>query len=180
MNPYFDFNDIEHPIKYQLSETLTLLLSTDFLYVSFLNIRQNFYTLYDDIFGFSGEQSGTFYSYENSNLFPSHPFDKNLLRVQIRLDAQIDRYERTVQTIFEAIGTIGGIYEILKIVTGTLVGIFIKNIYQYNTANEFKVFKKSTLENNQINRSDDKPIEDNKIEVPHKIEGQCKIQNMIK
>ena len=186
LNPYFDFNDIEHPIKHQLSQAHGAILDINYLYVSSLNIRQNFYTLYDSIFGFSGEQSGTFYSYESSSTYTASPYDSYLLRADILLDAQIDRYERTVQTVFEAIGTIGGIYEILKIVTGTLVGILIKNIYQYNTANEFKVLEESTSEDKQFNQSNDRPIEDNnyqgqnKVEGRYKIEGQNKVRNMIK
>ena len=180
MNPYFDFNDIEEPIKYQLSETPTIFLDTNYLYLATLNIRQNFYTLYDSIFGLSGEQSGTFYSYEGSNMLTTSFEDSFLFRAEIRLDAQIDTYERTVQTVFEAIGIVGGIYEILRIVTGTLVGIFIKNFYQYNTANEFKVFEESICEENQINKPDDTPIGNNNHRSQNKIGGQNSIQNMIK
>ena len=114
-----------------------MILDSDYFYTLSLKVRQNLYTLYDSIFGFSNEQSGTFYSYEYSKSQTLSSFYNILARIDIQLDAQIDRYERTVQTIFEAIGTIGGIYEILRIVTGAIVGIFINKIYQQHTANDF-------------------------------------------
>ena len=43
-----------------------------------------------------------------------------------------------MQTIFEAIGTIGGIYEILKISLGLFVGIYTKKIYQHTVTNNLR------------------------------------------
>ena len=137
LTPYFDFNDLENPIKYQLSDLQYMVLDSSYFYSANLKVRKNFYTLYDSIFGLSNEQSGTFYSYEDSNAYTLPPYENYLARIDIQLDAQIDRYERTVQTIFEAIGTIGGIYEILRIVIGTLVGLFVNKVYQHTTVNNF-------------------------------------------
>ena len=137
LTPYFDFNDLENPIKYQLSDLQYLILDSSYFYVSNVKIRKNLYTLYDSVFGFSSGQSGTFYSYESSNAQTLFPFENILARIDIQLDAQVDRYERTVQTIFEAIGTIGGIYEILRIIIGTIVGIFVNKVYQQTTVNDF-------------------------------------------
>ena len=55
-----------------------------------------------------------------------------------KLDNQVDEYESSVQTIFEAIGTIGGIYEILRISFGLFVGIYTKKIYQHTVTNNLR------------------------------------------
>ena len=56
----------------------------------------------------------------------------------VRIDNQVDEYESSVQTIFEAIGTIGGIYEILKISLGLFVGIYTQKIYQHTVTTNLR------------------------------------------
>ena len=138
MTPYFDFNDLDNPIKYQLKTDLQMEFSSVIDIISILKIRQNYYSLHDSWFGFFGDESGTFYSYENPEFrfqnFASH----TRAQILIQLDAQIDRYERTVQTLFGAIETVGGIYEIIKISIGLLIKAYNHKVYEYTTVKSIK------------------------------------------
>ena len=103
-----------------------------------MKIRENFYTLHDSISGLFGAESGKFYSFENSVTQLLHTDDLIKAQIEIVLDQQIDRYERTVQTLFEAIGTIGGIYEILRLSIGLIVKSYNYKVYEQATANAIK------------------------------------------
>ena len=80
-----------------------------------ISVRKNEYTLYDSIFGFNGDKSDVFYSIEKTNVVPFPSDQVHLAQLNFKIDDQIDQYERTVQTVFEVVGTIGGNYEILRI-----------------------------------------------------------------
>ena len=98
----------------------------------------NMFTAYDSVFGISSPNKGTFYSLEKSKTI-SISFDgRSFAQITIGMDNQVDEYESSVQTLFEAIGTIGGIYEIFKISFGLLVGIYTKKVYEQTIINSLK------------------------------------------
>ena len=115
IKPYFDYSDIENPIKYHIDDTHYLALNFNTAYILDMYVRKNEYTLYDSILGSFGDESGVFYSIEKSNIVPIESNQVDLAQVRFLIDHQIDQYERTVQTLFEVFGTIGGNYEILRI-----------------------------------------------------------------
>ena len=115
IKPYFDYSDIENPIKYHIDDTHYLALNFNTAYIMDMYVRKNEYTLYDSIFGSFGSESDVFYSIEKSNIVPTESNQVDMAQVRFFIDHQIDQYERTVQTIFEVIGTIGGNNEILRI-----------------------------------------------------------------
>ena len=139
MKPYFDYSDIENPVKYHLDDSYYMSLNFNAAYVMDMYVRKNEYTLYDSIFGLAGEKSGMFYSIEKSQVVPGVFNQFYLAQVSFHIDHQIDQYERTVQNIFEVVGTIGGNYEILRILFGVFLGIYTDNMFIRNIANNYKV-----------------------------------------
>ena len=115
MKPYFDYSDIENPIKYHVDDSNYLIINFGAAFMMDLYIRKNEYTLYDSIFGSNGDESDVFYSLDKTKVVPFLSDQVRLALINFRIDDQIDQYERTVQTVFEVVGTIGGNYEILRI-----------------------------------------------------------------
>ena len=139
LKPYFDYSDIENPIKYHIDDSNYLFLSVKGAYILDMYVRKNEYTLYDSIFGFTGDKSDVFYSIEKSKIVPLDSNEINLAQIRFHVDHQIDQYERTVQTVFEVIGTIGGNYEILRIIFGLFLGMYTGKMFNQNVVNNYKV-----------------------------------------
>ena len=139
MKPYFDYSDIENPVKYHLDESYYMTLQFNAAYIMNMYVRKNEYTLYDSIFGLPNEKSDMFYTIEKSQVVPVLFNEVYLAQVSFHIDHQIDEYERTVQNIFEVVGTIGGNYEILRIIFGLFLGIYTDNMFIRNISNKYKV-----------------------------------------
>ena len=138
LKPYFDYSDIENPIKYHVDNSNYLYLNYGTTYFMDMYVRKNEYTLYDSIFG-SNHKSDIFYSVEKSRIIPKGSNQLILAQVSFLVDEQIDQYERTVQTVIEVIGTIGGNYEILRIIFGLFVGMYTSKMFNQTIANNYKV-----------------------------------------
>ena len=136
MTPYFDYSDIENPVKYHMESTNYLALNSDYFYVMNMFIRKNEYTLNDNIFGLQEDKSGVFYSLVDSQTLPVASNGADFAHIYFNLDSQIDQYERTVQTIFEVIGTIGGNYEILRILIGLFLATYTNKILSHEVNNK--------------------------------------------
>ena len=102
-------------------------------------VRKNEYNLYDSVFGFRGDKSGVFYSIENNKIVPFESNQVYLAQVRFNIDHQIDQYERTVQTVFQVFGTIGGSYEILRIIFGLFVGMYTSSKFSSEIVKNYKV-----------------------------------------
>ena len=131
MTPYFDYSDIDDPVKYHIDDSRYIALDLGYLNIMEMFIRKNEYILYDDIFGLQAAKSGVFYSIFHSNVSPTASNSIEFAHVYFHLDSQIDQYERTVQTIFEVIGTIGGNYEILRISIGLILSTYTNKMLSH-------------------------------------------------
>ena len=138
IKPYFDYSDIENPIKYHIDDSHYLFLHFNAAYLMEMYVRKNEYTLYDSIFS-SNYESGVFYSIEKSKILPLYNNHVILAQINFVVDNQIDQYERTVQTVFEVIGIIGGNYEILRIIFGVFIGMYTSTIFNQTVVNNYKV-----------------------------------------
>ena len=136
MTPYFDYSDIENPVKYHIDDSNYLTLNTDYFYTMNMFIRKNEYTLNDNIFGLQDTKSGVFYSMADARTLPVASNGADFAHIYFNLDSQIDEYERTVQTIFEVIGTIGGNYEILRISIGLFLGTYTSKMLSHQVCNK--------------------------------------------
>ena len=136
--PYFDFRDLENPIKYHINDQHYLFFDYQNTLIMRMDIRKSLFTVYDSVFGISSPKKGSFYTIEKSDIMPVLFNDKDFAQITIGLDNQIDEYESSVQTIFEAIGTIGGLYEMLRISSGLLIGIYTKKVYQHTVTKNLR------------------------------------------
>ena len=139
VKPYFDYSDMENPIKYHIDDTNYLFLNFDAAYILEMYVRKSEYTLHDSIFGSSGDKSDEFYSIEKSRMIPVGNNQFTLAQIRFHIDHQIDQYERTVQTVFEVVGIIGGNYEILRIWFGLFIGMYTSKMFDQTVANNYKV-----------------------------------------
>ena len=109
-----------------------------------LFIRKNQVVLSDNFFSIGQTEEKDFYSIEveKSDFSFRDPYDLNYANVVIKIEAREDTYERTALSIFDFTGLLGGVYEILEISGGILVGFFadrlfmfwiISNLYQVQT-----------------------------------------------
>ena len=136
MTQFFDFNDIENPVKYHFDDNNVLILNSQSYEVQYLLARKNEYVLNDNKFGLSGSESGIFYSLKRGAQMTFIQEYTNILGlVIIKLDDQIDRYERSLPTVIEAFGVIGGIYEIFKVLFRLLIGIYTTRRFSNEVSN---------------------------------------------
>ena len=57
----------------------------------------------------------------------------------IKLENQHDEYERKVLTFLEVTGTLGGIYELIIIAAGLMVGVYSKSIFEHQVSNDLNI-----------------------------------------
>ena len=86
--------------------------------------------------------------------------DRRLVNIHFYLDTKIDYYERRSLTLFEAIGTIGGIFEIFNIYIGILVGIYSQSSFKKSILRSLRHSKSKLL--NKRKSSDEPKKEENK------------------
>ena len=154
MTPYFDYSDIDKPVKYHIDHSHYLILNIDYLYIMDMFIRKSEYTLNDNIFGLQEAKSGVFYSMVNSKILPVASNRADFAQIYFNLDDQVDQYERTVQTIFEVIGTLGGNYEILRISIGLFLAIYTNKMLSYEVSNNCWLYTQHDKIENQRNLVD--------------------------
>ena len=94
--------------------------------------ENNHVVLADDFFQLGQTEEKEFYSLETEKSdFTFSQSDNNYLyaSILIQIDAREDTYERTVLSVFDFTGLIGGVFEILEIFGGMLVGFFANKLF---------------------------------------------------
>ena len=113
ISPYFDFYDMDNPIKYHIDDRLKFYGVQYDTKLANVYIRENKYQLNDDIFEFESK-SGVFYSASDFRLqqikhYQSDQYNNTYVVpfiLQIEADPQVDEYERQVLTFLDATGNI--------------------------------------------------------------------------
>ena len=90
MTPYFDYSNIENPVKYHIDDSHYLFLNANYFITMDMFIRKNEYTLNDNIFGLYGTKSGVFYSMADERTLPAASNGTELAHIYFNLDNQID------------------------------------------------------------------------------------------
>ena len=93
------------------------------------------------------EDEGEFYSFDrfqndlifnNYSVYESSPF---FLRSEISISEEIEIYERTVFSILDLTGQIGGIYELLEVIAAFFVGYYNTKIFNFELVKSINNFK---------------------------------------
>ena len=92
--------------------------------------------------------------------------------VQIQLDPQIDQYKRSVYSLLDAVGTVGGVFGIVWSVTGIIMGIVIDKIFVY-----YLKQKRQAVFNNGMFSYD--PFQQNEVQVDEVVNQNLEEQNSI-
>ena len=96
-------------------------------------LRNNHVTLADSFFQIGTTENKQFYSVET--LRPDFAIDTNGITyasVVMRMEAREDSYERTVFSMFDFTGLVGGVFEIFEVTGGIIVGLFAYKLYMFS------------------------------------------------
>ena len=130
---YADLNDIENPFKTYIISNLGFGLTPGIYHSKDIFIERNEVTLQDDwIFNLLESKPTHFNSVGQTtpNNIPFPLEDKIYGLISIRLSDKTNQFRRKIGNLFEVTGIIGGIFEVLQIAIGTLLGFlshYIKN-----------------------------------------------------
>ena len=93
------------------------------LVILLYSIKQNEYELKDSFYFNLNSNSGTFYSVGNrqQNVENKDFNEDRYLTIFFRMSQNYEVYERTTYTLFEVLGEVGGVFEILSIVGSVIV-----------------------------------------------------------
>ena len=128
---YIDFNSVDNPIK-----TFYRFDSKYFYYSNYEEfaylIRPNEYSLEDDVFSLRDPKVGRFYTAERLGTtdLDTEPAGTSF-RLILKLHQEFNEYHRSLLTFSEAIGIVGGIYEIIILIFKLFLSIFSTRIFEY-------------------------------------------------
>ena len=128
-NSYVDFNDYVNPVKRYLDDKYTFRLTPGHKKTVRTYLRHNTAEFRDSLFDLEFSKKEEFYSISEYDVDMSLEIeDGNLFRYIMRLDHNKDHYERSVYTIIDLTGQIGGLYEIFQLVGKFLIGFISSKI----------------------------------------------------
>ena len=152
INTYFDFEDYSNPLKTYIDDRFLYGMLTNFSKQYLVYIRENKAETIDDYFNYSpnGDESG-FVSIEriDQDIHES----SSIVNIRFIKDPTSDTYERSVFSLLDALGNIGGVNEVLQVSCGIFISIFsgrfflysiISSLYQVDFMNKNK--RRNTVE----------------------------------
>jgi len=89
----------------------------------------------------SGPKQGKFYSFDKIEVDTSSVNRGIILEFDFSMDPLINQFQRHSLTFFEAFGTIGGIFEILNIITGLFTGYYAQYAFRHSLLKSLKKLK---------------------------------------
>lgn len=131
-NAYVDFGDFESPIGTFFDDRNIFKLDPTFTKDINIYLRQNELDAQDAFFQFSSPEKDSFWSVDRREQDFSGFNGYNYITVDIQLDPQKDSYSRTVYSFFDLTGQVGGVFEILTLSFGLMVGFITKRIFIFN------------------------------------------------
>ena len=156
VNSYFDFDDYDDPIKTYLDDRFKFPLTSQFQKSITVYVQQNEVELKDNIFQYSpdGDKKSfvslervdqTFSNYDSS--------DSLLMSITFVKDYNYNAYERKVFSLLDVFGNIGGVFEILKIIGGILVGSFAERFFNYSIISNLYQVDPLPVDESKLNNS---------------------------
>lgn len=139
-HPYIDFNDIQNPMKYYMTD---IILDLDYRTTKYLRIavRKNKYQLNDNLMQMYSK-TGYFYSFHPDQVrtipIEQSFSERKLIHVEFRIDPQIDQYSRTMFNFWDLTGQIGGAYEVIDVICMMIIGYYNHNAMMISIINDRK------------------------------------------
>ena len=132
----FDFLAYNRPLRSKLlnnSYSFSYSLSSGYVKSANMFVRNNHVTLADSFFQIGITEKKQFYSVETIRPdFSTHNAGLVYANILLRMEAREDSYERTVFSIFDFTGLVGGVFEIFEVTGGIIVGLFAYKLYMFS------------------------------------------------
>ena len=134
VNSFFDFDDYDNSVHTYLDDRFIFDLVPGFEKENIIYVRENEADLEDQIVRYNDDPKvKNFIKIERMDSRLSSEDKKgNLLTVRFVKDPQVDTYERTVYSILQLFGDIGGVNEVLEIAGSLIVGVFAHRLFMYS------------------------------------------------
>lgn len=132
---YFDFNDLDNPVKSFLITNKVYRGYKSYTQTLSFYVRENRYVLNDALMRIGENDPEKFYSIEQSDYEVQRGFYNVALYAYLFRDPIVDEYERNVLSFLDVTGTIGGVFEILVVFSGFVIGIVTNQLFDHNVAN---------------------------------------------
>ncbi|CAI2386664.1 unnamed protein product [Moneuplotes crassus] len=135
VNSYFDFDDYKNPVKTYIDGRFDLYMIDTLYQQQNAFIQVNEAEIQDSYFAYQpGGSNKEFFEIErvDTNLISSQVHQGELLHINFAKDPASKSYERTVFSFMEVTGNIGGLFEILQIAGGFIVGIFSGRLFTFS------------------------------------------------
>ena len=144
LNSYVDFEDYENVIKTYIDERFIFRVDPGVYKESILYLRNNHVKLADELIQLGTTRDLQFYNIETSNN-DFYTIDTDIyLSVYMRMEAREDTYERTVFSLFDLTGLVGGVFEILEVTGGIFVSFFAHKLFMFSMLNDLYQVQKTS------------------------------------
>jgi hypothetical protein len=155
VNKYYDFNDIDNPIKEYVEDYRHEGIIFDQTKITQFHIRENRVIEQDSIFPWGATKERKFYSISGHySIAKQRNNNEQLIRYEFILDSQIDIYERFSYSIIDMASDIGGTFELLAVFAVIINSILARKLYLIELLNNIKGGRKvETLNKIYVNQS---------------------------
>ena len=144
VNSYVDFDDYETPVKNYMDDRYSYRGVSTMNKRARIFIKENAVDLTDSLLPLGGSTEQSFLSVDSTDHDVQAFLGTSYLEVMMVLDPEKTTYSRVVFSFFDLFGMLGGVFEILSILCGLIVGLFSKHILL------FSMFKKLYHTENDI------------------------------
>jgi len=172
VNSYFDFKDYSDPVKQYLQQGDLSYLIQDFAQLIDITIQENNAETFDSIFFNVSPEEERFYSVGERRYKVAPESSINaIFRIRFTLDDAVITHERTVFTILDMIGQIGGVYGLLFLLGQVIFGYIsekyflrsvISKLFHFDIQNIKYENKRTAAETETPNKSDSLSQSENK------------------
>ena len=151
MRTYFDYDDYENPVKTFFGETENYFMIKDLTTWASYQVQENTALRSDNLFYNEPFKESTFYDVGSKNIriVSQVATGGALLFVTVGPHAETIQYERTVYSLLDLFGYLGGLYDFMLFIGFWLVNSFqdkifhnsvFSNLYQVKSANKIDDF----------------------------------------
>ena len=133
INTYFDLNNYSSPVKTYLDDRINIAMTSGYTKTTLLFAQQRSSTKSDDYLSFWDQSTeDNFVGVENyiQDIDLESNNGNTLVSFIIKLDPVQQQYTRNVYTFLQFSGDLGGVFQILEVFGGVLVGIFAQKLFK--------------------------------------------------
>ena len=131
INSYFDFEDYDQPIKTYIDDRFFFSLMTSITRNFLAYVKTNEAETLDDFLNYSPQgKESSFISIDR--ISQDIQESETIVSVRFVKDPQTDSYDRSVFSLLDALGNIGGLNEVLQVSCGLIVSIFSGRMFFYS------------------------------------------------